>query len=50
MKRKSQIRRKINDRHETAEKLFTRYIKTVLSEEEGALAMLITDNSTFPRP
>lgn len=35
-KEKSQIRnRKINDRQETAEKLFTRYIKTVLTEEEG---------------
>lgn len=35
-KEKSQIRnRKINDRQETAEKLFTRYVKTVLSEEEG---------------
>jgi len=35
-KEKSQIRnRKINDRRETAEKLFTRYIKTVLSEKEG---------------
>lgn len=35
-KEKSQIRnRKINDRQETAEKLFTRYVKTVLTEEEG---------------
>lgn len=35
-KEKSQIRnRKINDRQETAEKLFTRYIKTVLTKEEG---------------
>lgn len=35
-KEKSQIRnRKINDRQETAEKLFTRYIRTVLTEEEG---------------
>lgn len=35
-KEKSQIRnRKINDRQETAEKLFTRYVKTVLNEEEG---------------
>lgn len=35
-KEKSQIRnRKINDRQETAEKLFTRYVKTVITEEEG---------------
>lgn len=35
-KEKSQIRnRKINDRQETAEKLFSRYVKTVLTEEEG---------------
>lgn len=35
-KEKSQIRnRKINDRQETAEKLFTRYVKTILNEEEG---------------
>ena len=35
-KEKSQIRnRKINDRQEAAEKLFTRYIKTVLTEDEG---------------
>ena len=35
-KEKSQIRnRKINDRQETAEKLFNRYVKTVLSDEEG---------------
>ena len=35
-KEKSQIRnRKINDRQETAEKLFARYVRTVLTEEEG---------------
>ncbi len=35
-KEKAQIRnRKTNDRQETAEKLFTRYIKTVLTEDEG---------------
>lgn len=37
-KEKSQIRnRKINDRRETAEKLFARYVKTVLTEEEGKI-------------
>lgn len=35
-KEKSQIRnRKINDRQETAEKLFSKYVRTVLTEEEG---------------